>query len=182
MTTENGQPYYPLTARQKIGLAARESFDWPMFLLNGGVTFLYLEQKKDPSYGTGPKGYAKEYAAVNGDQIISSMLDDGFVPALLHEDPRYFRLGEGGFGTRLLFSVEQTFITRTDENKKRFAAGYWIANIGAVEISNLYHHGDHSLGTETKQLVFSVGEDTVTNVLEEFWPDMKRRFFHRHKP
>ena len=181
MSTPAALPYEPISAKKKISLAAQESFDWPMYILNGGVTFLYLEQKKDPSYGRGLAGYGKEYAAVSGDQIISTMLDDGFFPALLREDPRYFRQATGSIPSRVKSSLLQTVVTRTDSGHRRFASAEWIGNAVAVAISSTYHHDKRTVSSESKQLVFQIGEDTATNVLEEFWPDLKRRFFHRHK-
>jgi hypothetical protein len=41
------------------------------------------------------QGYAKRFATAYGDQMIGNMMTEGIVPALFHQDPRYFRLGEG---------------------------------------------------------------------------------------
>jgi hypothetical protein len=56
---------------------------------------LYQLENQKQSFGQGMQGYAKRFATSYCDQTIGNMMTEGFVPALIHADPRYFRLGEG---------------------------------------------------------------------------------------
>src|SRR5215813_5981317 len=94
-TTEASIPFEPITARRKMNIAFRDSFDWPVYPTAGLFAALYQLENQNPSFGQGMKGYAKRFAGAYGDQLIGNMLTEGVMPSLLHEDPRYFRLGEG---------------------------------------------------------------------------------------
>jgi len=91
-TTENAIPFHSITAKQKITIAFKDSFDWPVYPTAGLFATLYQLEDSNPSFGEGMKGYLKRFAAGYGDQMIGNMMTEGFVPALFHQDPRYFRL------------------------------------------------------------------------------------------
>src|SRR5437763_7818831 len=55
-----------------------------------------------------------------GDQVTSSLLISGMLPALLKEDPRYFRRGVGSPWSRTWYAVERTVITRKDDGRPTF--------------------------------------------------------------
>ena len=76
-------------------IAGKDSFDWPVYPTAAAFATLYQLENQNPSFGQGMSGYAKRFAAAYGDQMIGNMMTEGIVPSLLHQDPRYFRLGEG---------------------------------------------------------------------------------------
>ena len=94
-TTEASNPFVPLTARQKFTIAVKDSFDWPVYLTSAAFATLYQLEDQNHSFGQGMSGYAKRFACAYGDQMVGNMMTEGIMPSLLHEDPRYFRLGEG---------------------------------------------------------------------------------------
>ena len=100
-TTEASLPFEPISARRKMNIAFRDSFDWPVYPTAGLFAALYQLEDQNSSFGQGMEGYAKRFAGAYGDQMIGNMLAEGIVPSALHEDPRYFRLGEGTTGHRL---------------------------------------------------------------------------------
>jgi hypothetical protein len=108
--------------------------------------------------------------------MIGNMMTEGFMPALLHEDPRYFRIGEGSFGRRLWYAATRTVVTTTDSNKRTFNFAEWTGNSVAVGISNLYYQDGRHWGDNVERLLVQCGTDTLSNVLKEFWPDVKRHF------
>ena len=94
-TAEASIPFAPLTARQKYTIAFKDSFDWPGYPTSALFATLYQLEDQNPSSGQGMSGYAQRFAAAYGDQMIGNMMTEAIVPSLLHEDLRYFRLGEG---------------------------------------------------------------------------------------
>jgi len=54
--------------------------------------------------------------------MIGNMMTEGFLPVLMHDDPRFFRSGTGTTGTRLKTALRQIFLTRTDSGSWRFNA------------------------------------------------------------
>ena len=96
--TANGSaPFVPITTKRKLWIAAKDSFDYPVYFTAGAFAALYQADNQNPSYGQGMKGYAKRYGSSYGDQAIGNLMAEGLVPSLLHEDPRYFPHG-GGIG------------------------------------------------------------------------------------
>ena len=179
-TADASVPYAPLTQRQKLGIAAHDSFDWPSYVLAAAMTFAMPGANETKSYGTGWSGFANRYVRSSADQIIGNMLTEGFMPALLHEDPRYFRPGTGTFWSRLGSAVSQIAVTRKDSGRRTFNAPEFFGNAIAVSVSNSYSPNLRSWSASTEKLGLAIGTDMFSNVVKEFGPDVKERLFHRH--
>src|ERR1017187_6067584 len=94
-TTEASIPFARISAKRKLTIAYKDSFDWPVYPTAGLFAALYQMENQNPSFGQGMAGYAKRFGSAYGDQMIGNMMTEGFIPALTHEDPRFFRLGQG---------------------------------------------------------------------------------------
>src|SRR5215468_618810 len=88
-TTEASLPFTPITAKRKMTIAYKDSFDWPVYPTAAAFAALYQLENQNPSFGQGMQGYAKRFACAYGDQMIGNMMTEGIIPALTHEDPRY---------------------------------------------------------------------------------------------
>jgi hypothetical protein len=174
-TTEASSPFQALTAKQKLNIAAKDSFDGTVYPTAAIFSVIYQAENQNPSFGQGMKGYAKRVGAAFGDQMIGNMMTEGFAPALLHEDPRYFRLGEGSKKRRIWYSATRIFVTPTDHNHMIFNFAEWGGNATAVAISNLYYQDGRNWGDNAEKLLIQCGTDALSNVLKEFWPDVKRK-------
>jgi hypothetical protein len=108
--------------------------------------------------------------------MIGNMMTEGFAPALLHEDPRYFRLGEGSGPRRTFYAVTRILVTPTDKNHETFNFAEWGGNATAVAISNAYYADGRNAVNNAERLLIQCGTDALSNVLKEFWPDVKRHF------
>jgi hypothetical protein len=179
-TTENSIPFHAITPSQKIMIAVKDSFDWPVYLTSGLFATLYQLEDQNPSFGQGMKGYAQRFAAGYGDQMIGNMMTEGFVPAIFHQDPRYFRLGEGPKKGRAWYAVKQIFVARMDSGRRTFNFSEWGGNAAAVAISNAYYPDTRDWNDNLQKLLIQCATDTFSNVLKEFWPDVKRKLHHSH--
>jgi hypothetical protein len=61
-TTEESIPFHPLSAKQKLTIAAKDSFDWPVIPTAALFAGLYQLENQNPSFGQGVKGYAQRFA------------------------------------------------------------------------------------------------------------------------
>jgi hypothetical protein len=173
-TTEESIPYHPLTGPQKAAIAFKDSFDWPVFPTAGAFALLYQLEGQNPSFGPGVKGYAQRLATAYGDQMIGNMMTEGFVPWVTHEDPRYFRSGQGSKMGRAWWALKQIVITRTDSQHPSFNVSEWGGNAAAVAISNAYYPDTRTVSDNVQRLFIACGTDAFSNVLKEFWPDVKQ--------
>ena len=180
-TTEGSLPYMSITARQKITIAFKDSFDWPVYPTAGLFATLYQIENQNPSFGQGMAGYAKRLGTAYGDQMIGNMMTEGFVPSLLHEDPRYFRVGEGSKMSRLRKALTQIVVTHTDSGGRTFNFSEWGGNAATAAISNAYYPDTRSVSDNVEKLLVACGTDAFSNVLKEFWPDVKRHFQRKHQ-
>ena len=178
-TTESSIPFARITAKQKLTIAAKDSFDWPVYPTAALFATLYQLENSNPSFGQGMEGYAKRFGTAYGDQMIGNIMTEGLVPALGHQDPRYFRLGEGTKKSRAWYAVTQIFVARMDSGHKSFNFSEWGGNSLAVAISNAYYPDTRNWNDNLQKLMIQCATDAFSNVLKEFWPDVKRRLFHK---
>ena len=65
-------------------------------------------------------------------------MTEGVFPVVLHQDPRFFRLGRGGFFYRVGYAASRVFITRGDDGAAQFNASEFGGNAVMAIGSNLY--------------------------------------------
>ena len=179
-TTEGAVPFAPISWKRKFTIAYKDSFDWPVYPTAAAFALLYQLENQNPAFGQGMAGYAKRFASAYGDQMIGNMMNEGLVPALTHEDPRYFRVGEGTKKHRLKAALLQIVVTRTDSGGKTFNFSEWGGNAIATAISNAYYPDTRTVNDNTQKWLIAVGTDAFSNVLKEFWPDVKHFLKRKH--
>ncbi len=175
-TVETSKTLPPLRVSQKFRLATASVFDWAVWPFNGALAAI-SQAKNDPeSWGQGWGAYAKRYGASFADNSIGTMMTTAVFPSLLHEDPRYYRLGKGSFGHRAYYSMNRLFVTRTDSGDSRFNYSESVGNAVAAAISNAYYPPeDQTAARNAKTFGFLVLYDGLANELKEFWPDIKHK-------
>jgi hypothetical protein len=169
----------PLTVRRKFWIASKDSFDYPIYFISGAFAGISQIENSNPSFGQGMKGYAMRYAAGYGDQLIGNMMTEGVFPSLLHEDMRYFRRGTGGTWGRTVYALTRILFTRTDAGGTRFNFSEVAGNSVATAISNAYNPDTRNASENLEKLGLQLGTDAISNVLKEFWPDVKRKLQQR---
>ena len=71
-------------------------------------------------------------------------------------------------------------ISRTDSGHNSFNVSEWGGNAMAVAISNAYYPDTRNVSDNVQRLVIACATDAFSNVLKEFWPDVKRRLFQKN--
>lgn len=172
----------PLTTAEKFKLEFRAATDPYTFTVATIVAGFGEADDDTPGFGWGPLGFTKRAAAAYADNVIGNTLGNAVLPSILHQDPRYFRLGHGTIRHRFFYAVSTAFICKHDTTRK-WEPNYSniLGNMIAGEISNSYYPGEtmgsagHAIGTGLT-VTF---EGTFGSTLEEFWPDISRKLFHR---
>jgi hypothetical protein len=170
-----------MTSGQKMRLAFRSSID-PVTFVGGlmGAGFKELKDE-DTGFGWGPEGFGKRAGAAYLDAFDGTMIGNGILPSVLHQDPRFFRMGHGSIKRRLLYSAATSFICKHD-NTGKWEPNYSnvAGNIVSGAISNLYYPaGDSGIGQTFGNGMLVTAEGTIAAVFDEFWPDLSRKFLHR---
>ncbi|MDE3180181.1 MAG: hypothetical protein KGM47_11060, partial [Acidobacteriota bacterium] len=93
---------------------------------------------------------------------------------IMHQDPRYFRMGQGSFGRRLWYSVTRVFVTHSDSGRWVFDSSALSGTVVAAAASNLYYPvQDRGFGPSLQRAGIDLGNTALYNAAAEFWPDIK---------
>jgi len=177
LTLENAGQVPPLTTGQKFKVVARGSFDYVQFPWYGFLAGISQAEGSESGFGQGAAGYGKRYGAYWADGTIENFLTGAVLPSVFRQDPRYFQSGQGGFWKRTDYSVGRIFVTRTDSGHQQFNVSEILGSAMAASISTYSYHprSDRKLGNAASVWGSQVGYDTITLVVKEFWPDIRRK-------
>lgn len=177
---ESKSEIQPLMPSQKFRLALDDSFDPSAFLVAGVFGGISMATDQYKHFGQGADGFAKYYGGAFADQAIGNFLTEGVMPSLLHQDPRYFNKGTGGFWKRTGYAMSREVVTRNDDGSSGFNTSEIVGNAIAAGISNAYYPAeDRTAGKTLGKWGQQLALDTLFNVMKEFWPDVRHKLFRR---
>jgi hypothetical protein len=171
-----------LSSGQKFHLFSRTVTD-PFNLIMPGVNAVILSAAGVSSgYGSGFGGLAKRYASSLADSTSGNFFRLYAYPALLHEDPRYFRAGRGSIGKRTKHVFGAVIITRKDEPTFRFNWSKLLASASSAGLSNAYYPAENrGWQLMVSRIGLSYATEIGTNALKEFWPDIAGKMRKKKK-
>jgi hypothetical protein len=177
LTLENAKNVPPLTPAEKFKVTARGIFDPFEFVLIGFVAGINQAANSNASYGQGMEGYGKRYGTAYGDNAIENFMASAVLPSLLHQDPRYYQMGHGGFWRRSKHAVSRVLFTRSDSGEKQLNYSELGGGMIAASISTYAYHpeSDRGFGNVASVWGSQMGWDAVTYMIKEFWPDLRNR-------
>lgn len=177
------QNIVPLSVKQKFGLFAKETFDPFIAVSSAAGAALSQADNDHPQYGQGSGPYAERFGAAVADVTTQNFFSDAVFASLLHEDPRYFRKGkEYRFWPRLGYALSRVVITRTDAGKSSFNYSGILGMTAGIALSNAYYPARSVNGTvDVTRVGTSLISAALSNILPEFWPDIREKFFRRKR-
>jgi hypothetical protein len=171
----------PITPGQKFHLFLKSAVDPYQFALAGIDAGIGQAEDSNPGYFQGFKGFARRYGANYGDNVDGNFWGNAVLPSLLHQDPRYFRMGHGPFLHRLLYSVATTVRCRGDDGNWQFNVSNLTGNLIGAAISNAYYpDGDRGLYPTLRRGLSVTYQGTIGGLLEEFYPDVAAAYKRHH--
>lgn len=181
----------PLSPGQKMRASFRSAIDPYQFglalITSGYGQATDSHSSIDPNgthhgYAQGWGGFGCRYGANYVDQFNGTIIGNGILPALLHQDARYFRMGESqSFKKRFLYSLSTTVIAHGDSGKRQPNYSNVLGNLISGGISNFYYPKAERGATLTIEQGMEVtAEGSIGALLIEFYPDI-RRHFSKHK-
>jgi hypothetical protein len=179
-TAELNSVGHTLTPAQKLTIATKDSFDYPLVLLGAAYAGLYQLENTHPEFGQGLAGYARRLGTSYCDQVVGNMMTEGVFPILLKQDPRYFRMAEGSKTSRTFYALSRIFVSRTDSGNKTFNYSEVLGNGVAAGIGLSYYPDNRDLPDYVQNWGIQLATDATSQVLKEFWPDVKRWWYVRH--
>jgi hypothetical protein len=137
-------------------------------------------ENSEPSYGQGAAGYSKRYGLAVTDRTIQSFMTGAILPSILRQDPRYYRLGQGGFWRRTVYGASRIFICRGDSGRFQFdySEVFGSALSSGFSVYSYHPRGERTMRNSLSVWGTQIGFDSLAGVFNEFWPDIQRHF-HR---
>jgi hypothetical protein len=182
--TKNDDPgnQPPLTVRQKYILALHQAVDFSAHIDNLLQAALLQAADAQPHFGQGWGAYAERFGAAEGDQATAAFFMFGFLPSILHDDPRYFRRAHGPKWMRFKYAVTRTLVTRKDTGESTFNIPVVAGLLFQQSISTIYYPPVDRTATGVFQnWGTSLAFNSAYNVMKEFYPDLIRIVFHRRQ-
>jgi hypothetical protein len=169
----------PQTPKQKLTLAAKNSFDYSSFLVAGIQAGISMNGNSYPEFHQGAAGYARYYWHTLADTADENFMVGGLGPILFHQDNRFYTLGHGGFPKRTWYAVTRVLVTRQDDGNKMFNLSEVVGSGAAAGLSTVYYPKQYQTWTK-------VGQKWLTSDLidcfnffwKEYWPDVNKKVFH----
>ena len=181
----------PLSPSQKMRAAFRSAIDPYQFglaLVTSGYGQATASHSTiDPDgvhhgYPGGMAGFGCRYGSSFVDQFDGTIIGNGILPVILHQDPRYYRMGESQpFKRRFFYSLATTVVARGDNGKRQPNYSNVLGNLVSGGISNFYYpKADRGAALTIEQGFEVTAEGAFGALLIEFYPDI-RRHFSKHK-
>jgi len=181
LATSSATNYVPLTPHDRWKLYWRQMYS-PGAYFGPIVTASVLDQATDspPQWGPAIGGYGRRVVSRVASSLIQETVEAP-VAALLHEDVRYIASPRHRWDHRALHAIEYSVVTYNNSGRPTPN----IANLSGVyastAISGTWLPGNQSLARYTfTNGTEQIGVSMAVNILQEFWPDIRRSVFHRH--
>jgi hypothetical protein len=171
----------PLSTREKFSLAAHDSVvDYSSYTWAGILAGQAMLLNSDPELGRGIKGYGRYYWRTFTDGVSGTFFTEAIVPAITHEDPRYYTMGHGGFFRRTGYAISRAFVTKTDSGGTSFNWSEVAGNGLEAGLSNAYYPPQERGLRQTALNWGTQMESAVLNhVFQEFWPDIRHHLLRQ---
>jgi hypothetical protein len=172
----------PLTPGQKFRLMFSTEKDPATIGFSMFVALIGQAEGSHPGYGGGIGGYGKRFGQNYADTFDGAFWGNAVLPSLLHQDPRYFRLGTGKPMHRILYALSTNVRTKHD------GTGKWepnysnlFGNLISGGISNAYlPANERGVGSTFEGALLVTAEGGIGSMLDEFWPDFIQ-YLHNRK-
>jgi hypothetical protein len=174
-----GETYYPITPSQRLRWFVTGTVG-PAHM--AGVAFVSAcgtAVDRPGEYGPHWTGFADRLGiGVAGSALRNAMEASGGL--VLGEDPRYFRVPQQPFRGRVGNVVRLTFFARSRHDDVKPAYARYVGIFGSNFVSNTWRARSEA-NAQDALLRSSEGlaGRMAANAFEEFWPDLKKYFFHK---
>jgi hypothetical protein len=162
-----------LTTKEKARLFVNDFTNPVTFVgaaFNAGID---QAENGDARFGQEFGGYSKRFGAMVADQANFALFKDLVYPTVFAQDPRYYRLGRGGIGPRIVHALTAVVIAHKENGAPDFNYTEWLGTATTVALSSTYHgYLAHGVPPYVEGGAIGIANDAGFDILREFWPDI----------
>jgi hypothetical protein len=183
-SVSGGARPHPPGWKYNFKIATRQSFDYSSFIFLG-ITSLSAEGiDSHPVLGKGADGFYAYLWRGLLDKTDGTYLGAWLLPSLLHEDTRYYALGNQhhSIATRELYIISRQGVTQTYGGRQTPN----IAGLGAKVLTQIvsrtyYPTGATSFSVLATKFGYSAMRDVAFTSIREFYPDIAAHYVRKHR-
>lgn len=170
----------PLSVGGKFRLATSDSFDYSSFVWTGVLAAQSYGLDSYPELGTGMAGYGRYYWRAFADGVSGTYFTEAIVPAITHQDPRYYTMESGSFFHRVGYALSRVVVTKKDSGGTAFNFSEVVGNAFEAGLSNAYYPEQERGFSKTAQnWATQIESAALNNIAKEFWPDFRHKVLRR---
>ena len=173
------QNWRPLTTWEKFDVFLKHTYAGRTFASAAIDASKDKIKNSNKEYERGFSGLSQRFGVELGVNETGVFFEQFLVPAVLKQDPRYFRDPELPFVKRTFYSLSRVLVTRSDNGHSTFNASRIVGGAVSQALGDLYVPGRRQgLSPIYNRIVFDLARDAGLNLMHEFWPDLRRKFLH----
>lgn len=176
------EQYRPLSTRDKFDMFLHKTYS-PYTFAETGFNATWAQMTGQwYQYGGGMQGWGKRFGATLADTEGRSLIQSFALSSILQQDPRYFPSQKKGLIPRAWHAGTRVLVTRNDRGQPTFNTSEIFGALFVSSLENAYYpRSDRGFSDTMNRYIGAIGSDATTNLLREFWPDMKR-ILRKHSP
>jgi hypothetical protein len=182
-TVSAGARVHPPGWKYNFHVATRQAFDYSSFLFLGLTSLTAEAIDSHPALGKGADGFYAYTWRGFLDKTDGTYLSAFLLPSLLHEDTRYYPLGNGhSIPVRALYVISRQGVARTYGGRQTPNLAGLGGKVLTQVISRYYYPpsaGDFSV-LATK-FAYSAMRDIAFSSIREFYPDIAAHYVRKHR-
>jgi hypothetical protein len=131
----------------------------------------------DPKYGHGAGAFGEQFGASLLCSASVRVFSNGILASAFHQDPRYYRIGEGNVIHRGLRSAAQALVRRGDDGANQINFSGIGGRAAAAALTVTYYPGASiTAAVVTSTFLISIVNDAGGDLVLEFIPGVIHRF------
>jgi hypothetical protein len=159
----------PLSAGHKFEFFIKPTFDPSIAVIAVVGTLFSAKSTSQPAFGGGAAAYGQKAGAIAADYASLNLFGKALLPAVLHQDPRFFRKQDGSIVSRFVYGVSRPFVTRTDDGQSTLNTSYLGGLTMTEALSNAYYpECNRNARDSAVRYGEVIGIDAAVNVIREF--------------
>jgi len=167
---------YPLTSMDKARIAASDVVDPFNLLTIGATAAITIGNDPNTGYGPGMKGFAKNSLTLLTEDMTGAFFATYFVPSLVKQDPRYYRMPNASIPRRIENVIIQPVWSRSDKGNPMPNFGMLLGVPAAVALADIYVPGrKQGVWPIVQTSAIAIATSPIDNIVNEFLPDVAKR-------
>ncbi len=173
----------PPSWRYNFNVATHQATDYSTFIILGLTSLTAEATNAHPALGKGMGGFYAYTWRGFLDKSDGTYLSAWLLPSLLHEDTRFYALGDGhSITTRALYVLSRQAVARTYGGSQTPN----IAGLGGKVLTQVisryyYPPGATDFGTLATKFGYAVMRDVANSTIREFYPDIAAHYIRKHR-